>query len=144
MIIPSEYVLHLVGGFFILFGVTFLAGIMAMMRWLNRKRERCTASVEGVVTRFVTESTDDGTSVRAEIAYVVAGHEYTVRSGASSVGKPHFRLGDRVDVAYDPFDPGTSYVPADRSGVWSRRYFIAFSSFFIVLGAVILIIALVS
>lgn len=112
------------------FGMSIFGGIgfyllFKLLRW----RKKCTCMVKAVVVKINEKLNDDGDILYSQtFEYTVCGTLYTVTSKSSSGSNP-FKLGDTVDIKYNPENPSESYNRHDlKSFIWMVIFLLIITS----------------
>ena len=95
-------------------------------------------TVEGEVINLIQSSSgsDGDISYKPEIRYTVPGGETFTRTTTWATNPPAYRVGDKLQVLYDPDEPGTM-VPDDFMGKWMMSLiFLAAGNIFTIFGLV--------
>ena len=120
-------------GTFGLMGLIFLLVGLAVNASIGRRRSRCTAYTEGVVSAMQAQL--GSASLRAVYSFAIDGRELQYVSNYA--GNSSLLIGQSVGVYYDPAEIGRVYIEEDA------RQMKTFTRVFTVLGCVFLSVALV-
>lgn len=120
-------------GTFGLMGLIFLAVGLSINGAMSRKRSRCTARTEGVVSAMQTQL--GSTGLRAVYSFSIDGRDLQYVSNYA--GSNDLLIGQSVAVYYDPEQIGRVYIEEDA------RQMKTFIRVFIILGSVFISVALV-
>ena len=127
----SQLFTMIFSGTFGLMGLIFLAVGLAVNGSINRKRNRCTASSEGVVSAM--QSQFGATGLRAVYSFSIDGR--ALQYVSNYAGNSELLVGQSVMVYYDPERIGCVYIEEDAQQMR------AFTRVFTILGVVFLAVA---
>ena len=132
--------------FVIVFGIVFAAAGVFMLIKGNDMAKRCTAEVSGSVVEVIAERNDDTDS---DSTIVIESYTYypviEYKAGDKRVNKKYnvgygdknkYKVGDRVDVLYDPNKVEDYLIKGDKSSNVFGYAFIAAGALVAVLGIV--------
>ncbi len=121
-----------------IFGIIFAVIGLLLIIMFFRKKKNCTSVTKGTVVDIDVERNydrehDRSYSVEFPIyEYTVDGQTYTEKATSSS-GNSKYRIGDEVDIYYNPIKPDEFYVSGENAEIILGVVFLIIGVIFIII-----------
>lgn len=139
----------IIGIFFIIFSVIFIAVGSIVMMYPKIKSHKCTETVTAEVVDNLSDISHHSSGrkhysnssvvYRPVFAFTYEGKDYHIESHTAS-NPPAFDVGERVELKIDPDDPTNFYAPSDKTTSIIGIIFIAMGSIFLIMGIIFVIV----
>lgn len=139
----------IIGIFFIIFSVIFIAIGSIVMMYPKIKSHKCTETVVAEVVDNLSDVSHHSSGrkhrshssvvYRPVFAFTYEGKDYRIKSHTAS-NPPAFDVSEKVELKIDPDDPKDFYAPSDKTTSIIGIIFIAMGSLFLIMGIIFVIV----